>query len=187
MRDGDKMAFENLYHSYKDRIIAHLLYIFKNDELSQDIAQDTFITLWEKRAEIDIYKSFKSYLFTIATNKAYDLLRKANYDEKLRTALSSFLYESSNVVEEYLYRKEYVQQVEELLSRMPEQQRNVYRMAKIDGYSYEEIAKQFGISRHTVNTHIKRANIFLKQQILNRPEIFAMVMSVLINTSPTDF
>lgn len=177
------MAFENLYHFYKDRIISHLLYLFKNDDLAKDVAQETFITVWEKRKETDPNQSFKAYLYTIATNKAYDLLRKANHDQNLRNALSSFLYESHNVVEEYLFRKEYTQQVEDLLSQMPEQQRKVYRLAKIEGYSYEEIAQQVGISRHTVNTHIKRANVFLKQQILSRPEFFALLFSVLISSS----
>lgn len=177
------MAFEEVYNHYKEPIIRHLLYLFKDDDIAQDIAQDTFIALWEKRENINPDKSFKSFLYTIATNKAYDLIRKAQHDKNLYAALISFLEESSNMVEDYLQQKEYAEKVEQLLANMPEQQRKVYRLAKIDGYSYDEIAEMTGISRHTVNTYIKRANIFLKQQILNRPELFTLAVGILLNNT----
>jgi len=87
------------------------------------------------------------------------------------------------MVEDYLQQKEYAEQVEQLLAGMLEQQRKIYRLAKIDGYTYDEIAKMTGISRHTVNTYIKRANIFLKQQILNRPELFTLAVGILLKST----
>lgn len=187
LRDGDEMAFEKLYNFYKEHIITHLLYLFKNDDLTQDVAQETFIAVWEKREELNPDKSFKSYLYTIAANKAYDLIRKAKHDKNLYAALTSFLEDSHNMVDEYLQQKEYTEQVHLLLSQMPEQQRKIYKLAKIDGYSYDEIAKMTGISRHTVNTYIKRANLFLKQQILNRPELFALVVGIILNSTTSKY
>lgn len=187
LRDGDAMAFEKLYNFYKEHIITHLLYLFKNDDLTQDVAQEVFITIWEKREELNPDKSFKSYLYTIATNKAYDLIRKAKYDKNLYAALTSFLVDSSNLVGDYLQKKEYAEQVSLLLSQMPEQQRKIFKLAKIDGYSYDEIAKMTGISRHTVNTYIKRANLFLKQQILNKPELFALAIGAILNSMTTNY
>lgn len=175
------MAFEEVYSHYKEHIIKHVLYLFKSDDIAEDITQDTFITVWEKRADIKPEKSLKSFLYTVATNKAYDLIRKAQHDKNLYAALTHFLDESSNMVEDYLQQKEYAEQVEQLLAGMPEQQRRVYRLAKIDGYSYDEIAEMTGISRHTVNTYIKRANIFLKQQILNRPELFTLTVGLILS------
>lgn len=186
LRDGDAMAFEKIYNFYKDHIITHLLYLFKNDDLTQDVVQEVFIAIWEKRKILNPDKSFKSYLYTIATNKAYDLIRKAKNDKNLYDAFTSFLEESRNLVDDYLQKKEYAQQIEMLLCQMPEQQRNTYKLAKIDGYSYDEIAKMTGISRHTVNTYIKRANLFLKKQVLNKPELFALAMGIILNNTPAN-
>ncbi len=178
LQKGDQHAFEQLYAHYKKHIIGRLLFIFKSDELTQDIAQETFIAIWENRARVNPEKSFKSFLFTIATNKAYDLMRKAQVDKRLHDALSSYIDKESNQVEEYMLRKEHSEQLNHLLLQMPEQQRRVYQLAKIEGYSYDEIAQKIGVSRHTVNTHIKRANKFLKEQILNKPESFAFLLAL---------
>lgn len=178
LRNGNQKAFELLYAHYKKHIIGHLLFIFKSDELAQDIAQETFIAIWENRSQVNPEKSFKAFLFTIATNKAYDLLRKANVDKRLHDALSSFVEKESNQVEEYMLRKEHSEQLKRILLKMPEQQRRVYQLAKIEGYSYDEIAQNIGVSRHTVNTHIKRANAFLREQILNKPESFAFLLAL---------
>ncbi|HMR19072.1 MAG TPA: RNA polymerase sigma-70 factor [Sphingobacterium sp.] len=177
LRNRDQQTFEQLYAHYKKHIIGHLLYIFKSDELAQDITQETFIAVWENCSQIDPEKSFKAFLFTIATNKAYDLLRKANVDKRLHAALSAFMEKESNQVEEYILRKEHSEQLNHILLQMPEQQRKVYQLAKIEGYSYDEIAKKIGVSRHTVNTHIKRANAFLREQILNKPESLAFFLA----------
>ncbi|MGJ1266596.1 RNA polymerase sigma factor [Sphingobacterium spiritivorum] len=180
LRNGDREAFEQLYNFYKNHIIGHLLYIFKSEELTQDVTQETFLSIWENRFQLDSDKSFKSYLYTIATNKAYDLLRKANLDRQLYDKLSVFIDNSGDQIYEKLFVKQRSEQLHQILAQLPNQQRLVFHMAKIDGYSYEEIARILNISHHTVNTHIKRANIFLKSQILKSPELFVLLYALFL-------
>ncbi|MGJ1264472.1 RNA polymerase sigma factor [Sphingobacterium spiritivorum] len=180
LKNGDRHAFEQLYHFYKNHITGHLFYIFKSEELTQDVTQETFITVWENRFQLHADKSFKSYLYTIATNKAYDLLRKANLDKQLYDKVSSFIDSSSDEIYETLFVKQRSEQLHQILAQLPSQQRLVFQMAKLDGYSYEEIARALGISQHTVNTHIKRANIFLKNQILKSPELFVIIYALFL-------
>ncbi|EFK57636.1 RNA polymerase sigma factor [Sphingobacterium spiritivorum] len=180
LKNGDRHAFEQLYHFYKNHITGHLFYIFKSEELTQDVTQETFITVWENRFQLHADKSFKSYLYTIATNKAYDLLRKANLDKQLYDKVSSFIDSSSDEIYETLFVKQRSEQLHQILAQLPSQQRLVFQMAKLDGYSYEEIARALGISQHTVNTHIKRANIFLKNQILKSPELFVLIYALFL-------
>ncbi|MGJ1386466.1 RNA polymerase sigma factor [Sphingobacterium spiritivorum] len=180
LKNGDRHAFEQLYHFYKNHITGHLFYIFKSEELTQDVTQETFITVWENRFQLHADKSFKSYLYTIATNKAYDLLRKANLDKQLYDKVSSFIDSSSDEIYETLFVKQRSEQLHQILAQLPSQQRLVFQMAKLDGYSYEEIARALGISQHTVNTHIKRANVFLKNQILKSPELFVIIYALFL-------
>src|SRR5690554_6805393 len=85
LRDGDHSAFEKLYTHYSPVITAHLIHLLKSMDLAEEVAQDTFISVWEHRENIDSEKSFKSYLYKIATNKTYNLFCRASYDKALRS------------------------------------------------------------------------------------------------------
>ncbi len=178
LRDGDHQAFERLYHRYKRRIAGHLLSLFRDDALAQDIAQDTFIKVWENRARLDEHKSFRAYLFTIATNHAYSLFERAGKDESARKAFHLALQQASNHVDEYIARKEHAEVLESLLNQLPEKQREVFRLAKIEGYSYAEIGERLGISSNTINTHLKRAATHLRSLLLDRPDLLLALLIV---------
>lgn len=167
---GDHQAFETLYHQYKTPLVRHLLYLFKSEELAEELAQDTFVTVWQERQKVDPEQSFRAYLYTIATNKAYNLFRRASYDAILRDKLRPFQDQPNNLVEDYITRRENRELMEELLQQMPPRQREVFVLAKIEGHSYREISEQLNISANTINTHLKRANQFLKEKITNRQE-----------------
>jgi RNA polymerase sigma-70 factor (ECF subfamily) len=63
LRKGDIPAFDELYFRYAKKLMAFALTFFPNRELAQDGVQDIFVRIWEKRAELDDSKSFKTYLF----------------------------------------------------------------------------------------------------------------------------
>src|SRR5690606_8020080 len=112
---GSHVAFEHLYSHYKEHVIGRLLHIFRSPDLAQEVAQDTFVAVWEQRTSINIDKSFKSYLFAIAGNKAYNLFRRAAHDARLRTYLQPIMAEGVSQVEDYMLRKENQRILEDLL------------------------------------------------------------------------
>ncbi len=178
LRNGDHQAFEQLYHQYKRSIAGHLLHMFRDEALTQDLVQDTFIKIWENRAQLDEHKSFKSFLFTIATNNAYNIFQKAGREDKVRLGLHLALQNAANQVEDYIFRKEHAELLRSLLALLPEKQREVFRLAKLEGYSYAEISEQLGISPNTINTHLKRASSFLRKRLLDHPELlFALLIA----------
>ena len=178
LRNGDHRAFEQLYRQYKKTIAGHLLHIFRDEALAQDIVQDTFIKIWENRAQLDEHKSFKAFLFTIATNNAYNLFQKASREDKVRLGFHLALQNAANQVEDYIFRKEYVEMLRSLLTLLPEKQREVFQLAKIEGYSYAEISEQLNISSNTINTHLKRASRFLRKRLLDHPELLLTLVLV---------
>lgn len=170
LREGDESAFEKLYFIYAKSITSHLLYLLKSSELAQEVLQDTFMAVWEYREKIDLEQSFKSYLYKIATNKTYKLFRKAANDQQYRAYLYAVAEEGYHPIESYIYGKENEVLLHSLLDRMPEKQREVFTLFKLDGYSYAEISTKLGISHSTINTHINRANQFLKKEVLTNSE-----------------
>lgn len=184
LRDGDQRSFDSVYSDYSVHITAHLITLLKSRELAQEVAQDTFIALWENREAIDPEKSIKSYLFKIATNKTYNLFKRAAHDKKLREHMLPILEKGHNNIDAYIQAKDNREFLASLLEKMPEKQREVYRLFKIDGYSYQEISEHLGISHSTINTHINRANQFLKSTIKNNPKILmALLLMCHLNLS----
>src|SRR5690606_15398603 len=151
LQSGDVVAFDKLYAAYSPLITTHLIHLLKSGELAQEVLQDTFVSVWENRKNIDTEKSFNSYLYKIATNKSYDLFRRAAYEKEVRSAMLPKIERGYDHIENYINRKENKRLLDSLLEKMPPKQREVFTLFKIDGYSYEQISKKLNISRNTIN------------------------------------
>jgi len=89
LKAGDVQAFGQLYQLYNYRLYGNLLKLVKSEQEAEEILQEVFIKIWDKRASIDVEKSFRSYLFRIAENKVYDYFRKAARNRKRAAHLLS--------------------------------------------------------------------------------------------------
>ncbi|SEO05378.1 RNA polymerase sigma-70 factor, ECF subfamily [bacterium A37T11] len=157
LRDGDRQAFDQLYHAYAGRISAKLLHLLKSRDAAQDILQDTFIKVWEVRATIDPELSFVSFLYKIATNLASNAFRKEFRESRMRTGVQHSSTEGYSHVEEQLFRKEAQELLKQALDQLPPRQRQVFVMHKLEGKSYKEIGEELGITDSAINLHIQRA------------------------------
>lgn len=180
LQEGDDKAFTALYNRYSTPVMSHLVYMLKSAELADEVLQDTFMAVWSNRQNIDPELSFKAYLYKIATNNTYKLFRKAAHDEAYRAYMLPVIEAGYNNIESKIYQKEHEELLNRLLDRMPAKQREVYRLHKIDGYSYKEIGEQLGISHNTINSYITRGNQYIKSQLLNNPEFLPIVLCGLI-------
>lgn len=180
LQEGDDKAFTALYNRYSTPIMSHLVYMLKSAELADEVLQDTFMAVWSNRQNIDPDLSFKAYLYKIATNNTYKLFRKAAHDQAYRAHMLPVIEAGYNNIESKIYQKEHEELLNRLLDRMPAKQREVYRLHKIDGYSYKEIGEQLGISHNTINSYITRGNQYIKSQLLNNPEFLPIVLCGLI-------
>src|SRR5690606_16153000 len=108
-----------------------------------------------------------------ATNNAYNIFKRAAHDKKLKAYLYPAIEAGYEHIETRLFEKESEQRLGEMLEQMPAKQRMVYTLCRIHGKSYEEASRELNISIGTIHTHIKRANRFLKEQIMRQPEFFS--------------
>ncbi len=180
LREGDHQAFGSLFSIYSPIITGHLLRLLKAPELVEEILQDTFLSLWECRERIDPDKNIKAYLFRISINKARDLFRRAMQDKQIRALLYRTVSEGYEHIETELIRRENRDLLSRLLDRLPERQRKVYVLCKVEGLSYREVSDRLGISENTVNSHIRRANALLKQYLSNTSEVTILLVLFLI-------
>lgn len=180
MQMGQKSAFEELYSRYKLRLTWNLLRMLKSPELVEDVIHDVFLSIWENRSNIDPDQSLKPYLYTSAANRAKNIFRKAAYEQQFKNYLLPRWEEHYTHVEELLLAQENNSLLEELLNNLSPQQKKVFSLCKIEGKSYKEVAQLLGISEATVNTHISKANIVLKNLVKDHPEFLCIAFASIV-------
>ena len=163
---GDIEAFNEIYRKYFHPVYCNALKIIREVPVAEDVLQEVFITLWEKRATIDPEKSLAGWLFILCYHKSINLLRR-----KLRESL---LYkelqepEESSLEEEIKYGTQW-KVLENALSCLSPQRRRVFELCKLQGKTYEEAAIELRISKYTVKEYLSGAIASIKEYTLHHP------------------
>ena len=155
LRSGDHKAFESVFIAYYDRIRVFIFGYIKSESDAEELAEDLFVALWEKRTSIDISKSFNSYLHTIARNTALNFLKK----KYLHTAYVNNTSQSeySPTSEEDLIAKELGLLIDDVVDKMPDQRKRIYILSRNDGLSNTEIADQLNTTKRNVESQLSLA------------------------------
>ncbi len=162
LRKGDEQAFTALYHAHKRRLIAAALRLLKSETLAEEIVQEAFLKIWERRASIDPEQSFAAYLHRVAHHLVMDVFRKSASEKRLTDQLISRAVDHYTHVEETIFAQENRERLHRALDLLPPQRKRVYTLFKLEGKSYQEIGAELGIGKPTINEHITKANQFLR-------------------------
>lgn len=181
LKSGDHTAFEMVFHRYKSKMARNALRLLKSPELAEDLLQELFIKLWEQRSKIDADRTLSSYLYKIASNLAYDCFRNAGRDQKLREQLLSNSPLAYEPIEKAIFDTEKKILLDNALSMLPEQQRIVFTLCKIEEKSYSEVATLLNISIGTVNNHLTRANSSLRALLQKAEGAMPFLATILLH------
>ncbi|UBZ14989.1 RNA polymerase sigma-70 factor [Flagellimonas marinaquae] len=162
LKKGDKKVFEKLYSSYYQKLCSFLLSYCQDHEIIEDVVQDVFLNLWDKRREIKIQTSLNAFLYKSVYNKLMDKYRHL----RLRNEMLSSYYHTAimlAVEKEEDRPKKHIILLRQCMEGLPDKCREVFLGGKVRGLNYSEISKEFGISTKTVEGHIARAYRLLKE------------------------
>lgn len=148
--------FKICFDHHFEQIRNYIAYRCLDADLATDIAQETFIKLWEKGLEYQGNKT-KSLLYKIASELWISQYRKQQSAQKYKLSLD--LKQSINDTEENLSYQELKAKYEEALSNLSEKKRVVFLLSRMENMTYQEIATHLGISKKAVE---KRMNLALK-------------------------
>lgn len=165
LRDGDVSAFDEVYLMCVGPVQNFLQFLLHSTHDAEELSQDIFTKLWENRANIDPKQNFKGYLYLMTKSAAFNHLARRKVEEKYRNFKLTSLPDFELAPDEFVESKEMMLLIDLLLDGMPAQRSKVFRMSKYEGKSNEEIAKELGLSTHTVRSHIQNATNNLKKFI----------------------
>ncbi len=166
---GDEGAFREIVNLYKDSVYAFLRRFLNQQDLVDDVFQETFLQLYVSRDTFDPSKPLRPWLFTIAANKAKDALRRRqrvdstnlgslfdNEDHSIDDVLNTLDHDDRMPFDD-LIREETAAEVKRVIARMPAKLREILLLAYFQKFSYGEIAGILGIPVGTVKSRLHTA------------------------------
>jgi RNA polymerase sigma-19 factor, ECF subfamily len=183
---GDQGAFAQLFKRYDKRIHFFALRMIKDDTLAEEITQEIFIKLWEKRSTLPEIDNPEAYILTIAANHTLNYIKKYLSAQKTLDRLAEMMREKFEAdADELLLLHDSEAAVNQAIQKLPERQKQVYLLSREEGLDYEEIAKILHISRHTVRNHLVEAlrsiRLYLEDQGHTSTPIIAFAILLLKN------
>jgi RNA polymerase sigma-70 factor (ECF subfamily) len=178
---GDVEFFELLYEEYYNKAVFYASQYLRDVELARDVAQESFITLWEKRKDIKPELSIQAYILTIVKNKCLNIIRSRISERKyankmvMQEELANMLALNDPTADEFLL-GEISEMVEEALKEMPESMSAVYRMSRENEFTYDEIAQHLKVSVKTVEYRMSKALHFFRVKLKDYLPTFLLVL-----------
>ena len=177
LRSNDISAFDELYWKYHQRIYINILKITKDEEAAQDILQDVFVTLWEKRFTVNNEQSVSGLIFVISFNKAVNYTRKKLSEQNAQNKIANLPIAEDTREDLEAYETQY-QLLKEAVEQLSPQKRKVFTLCKLEGKSYEQVATELNISKYTVKEHLSLAMSSVKDYINKHPELWKTTVAL---------
>lgn len=176
IKNSDVKAFESLFHFYYGYLCLYAQKIIKNEAASEEIVQDLFVKLWEKREQLTIETSVKNYLFRSVKNLCLNFIQH----NKTKESYSRFILseaEKNPAFEENFPEIDLAGKIEESIQLLPEKRREIFRLSREEGLKYREIAKKLNISIKTVETQMSLAIKSLRDTLSKYKTFFTFFLS----------
>ncbi|MCH2235868.1 MAG: sigma-70 family RNA polymerase sigma factor [Crocinitomicaceae bacterium] len=149
-----KEEFKICFNEWFDSIRNFIYYRCGNTEQATDIAQEAFMRLWQKQFKFHPQQT-KSLLYKIAKELWISEHRKIQSAQKFQLSLTTF--NTGNESEDLLAYKELKEKYEAALTQLPEKQREVFLMSRLEEMSYKEIAERLNLSLKAVEKRMSQA------------------------------
>lgn len=165
LKDGDRMAFTEIYDRYFWQLHVHAYKWMRNREETKDIIHELFLTLWEKRETLSFEPSLLSYLSAAVRNRIFNLLSHKRIESAYLTTLETFSNEDNCVTDHLVREKQMTALIENEIAGMPGKMREVFQLSRKENLSHKAIAGQLNISELTVRKHVQHALKILRFKI----------------------
>lgn len=157
VKNGNESAFEILFELYYASLCRQVSFITKDKMVAEEIVSDLLFKVWIKKETINIHTTVCGYLFLAARNAALDHLRGQKVVTVDVEAANLNLLSEDYTPLDALITEETLNEWEQKISRLPVQRQKVFRMNKLEGKKYKEIARELSLSENTVRNHVQLA------------------------------
>jgi len=167
LAEGDKKVFENLFHQYYTALCRFSLRHVGSQEVAEEMVQEVFLYIWDKRATLNITTSLKAYLYTAVRNQSINRVKSEQSKMMVHSAYSSDRLENQLSAENELDLPVLQKIVAQGIESLPNRCRAIFNLSRNAGMTYAEIAQELNISVKTVEAQMGIALKKLKVHLSN--------------------
>lgn len=167
----DASAFREIYERYQGKVFLFALRLTKSGIEAEEVVQEVFVKLWEKRLGIKIEKNFNAYILTITRNLIFDKLKKAYRDKSMQQHIYRNMENLQNAGVSQLIEKELARLHHQAVQRLSPRKREVYLLSREEELTYEQIAEKLGISVNTVRNQMAGSLNSIREFLSNHPDL----------------
>jgi RNA polymerase sigma-70 factor (family 1) len=177
LRNGDQLAFAQIYNQYRSKMYAYAYNLCKSAETAEEIVQEVFIRLWQKREQINTDLNFNAYIKKITLNHVLNHLKKVAREKSLQEEVLSYIEEIRNTTEDNLLEKELLKTYDEAISLLPPQKKIIYQLSRNEEMTHDQIAEKLNISKNTVKNHMVEATKFIRSYVNKHGSIVCFIIA----------
>lgn len=165
LKKGDLVAYNEIYKRFQGLLYIYACKIVKNNDDAEDIVQEVFLYLWDKRYTITINSSISFYLYKAVQYKFMNLLDHKKVRADYKDSLNQFLDQGEYITDHYIRQKEFSQIIEQEVAALPDKMREIFELSRKNNLSRKEIAEKLNISEKTVKNQINNALKILRSKL----------------------
>lgn len=187
LKEGNPSAYEELFKQTFPRMLGYCRLFIHDQAQANDLVQECFVKLWEKRTTIRTTQSVENLLFVMLRNRCLNYLRhkKLHLDEKDIDSLIpnelQYIYQLDFIgKEEKPLEEKLVESIFQSIEKLPEKRKLVFTKAKIEGKKNKEVADDLGISIKSVEKHLHLAKEQIRQEMLLKFPLLTVLISMIL-------
>lgn len=178
LKQGDVNAFDELYNKYSQRLYNFSVKYLKSAEEAEEVVQEVFLYIWEKKEGLKPDSSFNSYIFTIAYNIIKKYFIKKAQTNAFKDDLIYSLLKQENNLDKIIDYKFLLEKVESIIDALPPRRKEIFVKRNYDGLSVRQIAEELDISPNTVENQLASARKQIQYELKDE-KLAGMIFFVL--------
>lgn len=180
LKQGDVKAFESVFREYYAPLCVHARRYLIDPDIAEEVVQDMFFKMWERRDSLVITTSLSAYLYKSVSNHALNHIKYQSHIRKYQEYIGFRTEDHQAVsVHDALVHSDLEKKMISLVKSMPEKRRMIFEMSRLEGLRYHDIADKLGISLKTVEIQMSKALEFMRSKLRDYLPTFWLIISLI--------
>ena len=150
-------ALEYIYKKYHTDLVLYAFKFLGNEDDAKDCVQQLFLAFWERRKNITIHTSVKSYLISSLRNRLIDHVKRNVHCESLQIETENLFVEQDDLALNVMIKEELQKLITDSIQKLPDKTREIFCLNRFEGLKYKEIALEMEMTVKNVEYHIGSA------------------------------
>lgn len=165
LKEGDHGAFTEIYNRFFGLLYIHAFRRLNDDQEANDLIQEMFTTIWDKRKMLQLNGTLSAYLYAGTRNRILNRFAHRKVSDRYMDSLASYSELDHTLADHKIREFDLRQLIEQEINALPEQMRIIFTLSRKKYLSHKEIAEVMNISEQAVKSHVKRALKILRGKL----------------------